>query len=130
MLSDYERYLSRKVENLAVEYDRELVHELLSAVGSHTQYWEARYMGEAFFVLLRLIRANPDRLFEDHNVFYDHRRATGLPHPSGLWCPDAGSGMKVKMSKRHPLYRLLSHHFPVGHRVWRYIACGPVPRIT
>jgi hypothetical protein len=131
MLSDYERYQRLKESPLDTGYDEALVHELLTVISRYTEYWEDRYMGAALFVLLRLIRANPDLLFEDHNAFFAHRGAEeGSRHPTVRWTPNAISGMKLKLSKRHPLYRLLSHHFPVGHRVWRYIDCGPAPRTT
>lgn len=126
MLSNYERYQRKKVE-IGAEYDTTLVHELLTVIGSYAEHWEDRYIGPAFFDLLRLIRANPVRLFEDSSALYRHRNDLG---EGPTWLPHAGSGVKIKLSKRHPLYLFLHFHLPPEHRVWRYINCGPVPRMT
>lgn len=119
-----ERFGEKKV-TLVSGHDTELVSELLTVLAEYTMYYEPRYLGDTFIELLRLIRANPVQVVAGEAEYRSLREAEHGQAGLNIWIPTSGVGLKVMVGKRHPLYRLVSHHFPPQHRVWRYIGERP-----
>lgn len=122
MKTDAERFGVLRTD-VGDNYDSELLLSVATTFARYADHVENRLMSFDFMRLVRLIRANPARLVETVEEF---RQLYEPAHPRQPvnWNPNAGYGMKLFLSPRNPLVRMLRTHYPSDHRVWTYITVG------
>ena len=133
MMTDAQRF-GVDLGPLNTEFDAGLIIELITLYAEHAQRDEYRLMGGDFLALLRLIRANPVRLFETEAEVIDYnenerRQAIGYTGTGTIrdnwrltwWLPNRERGLRMRLSSRHPLSKMLTMYCPPDHAVWRYI---------
>lgn len=116
MKTDAERFGVQRNE-VGTTYEADLVLSVVTTYARYACEAEDRLMSHDFMRLLRLLRANPLQLVDTYQEFQQLR-------PRGdnfSWSPDAQVGLRLTMSPRNPLIRMLRTHYPPTHAVWRYI---------
>lgn len=114
MKTDAERFGVQRTE-VGDTYDTDLVLSIVTTYARYATGVEDRLMSHDFMRLLRLLRANPLQLVDTYQEFERLRgRDAG-------WSPNSQVGVRLTMSPRNPLVRMLRTHYPPTHAVWRYI---------
>lgn len=113
MKTDAERFGEQRNE-VGATYDADLILSVVTTYARYACEAENRLMSYDFMRLLRLLRANPLQLVDTYQEF--ERLLVGAG-----WSPNSQIGVRLTLSPRNPLVRMLRTHYPPTHTIWRYL---------